>query len=289
MASSRILPEFELLIPQSLKEAVDMLGKYKTKASVMAGGTDVIVSMTKGFGTPYVITLAEIPELMYVEYDKTNGLRIGAMATLAQVAANPDVQKHYPALWKSSAVNGTPQTRNMGTVVGNIMRASPSGDCCCAILATGGTVVLKGQKGKREVSMDDFFVKYKQTAAKADELAVEIKLPPIPAGTTTAFVRMTRTTLDLSKVNAAVRLDMSRKKIKEARVVMGAVAPVTLRLKKTESILNGQSVTDDILQEVVNTVPTEISPIDDVRSTAEYRRSVSGVIVKRLIQDALNN
>ena len=149
MASSRILPEFELLIPQSIKEAVDMLAKYKGKASIMSGGTDVIVSMTKGFGSQYVISLAEIPDLAYVEYDKKSGLRIGAMATLQQVADNPDVQKLYPALWKSAAINGTPQTRNMGTVVGNIMRASPSGDCCCAVLAIGGKLVLRGPKGKR--------------------------------------------------------------------------------------------------------------------------------------------
>ncbi|MCX5901967.1 MAG: FAD binding domain-containing protein [Proteobacteria bacterium] len=155
MSSSRIMPEFELLIPQSIKEAVDLLGKLKSKASVMAGGTDVVISMTKGFGSPNVISLAEIPGLDYVEYDSKQGLRIGAMATLQQVADNADVEKHYPALWKSAAINGTPQTRNMGTVVGNIMRASPSGDCCCAILAIGGTIVLRGPEGKREVSIDD--------------------------------------------------------------------------------------------------------------------------------------
>lgn len=287
MASSRILPEFELLIPQSIKEAVDMLAKYKGKASIMSGGTDVIVSMTKGFGSQYVISLAEIPDLAYVEYDKKSGLRIGAMATLQQVADNPDVQKLYPALWKSAAINGTPQTRNMGTVVGNIMRASPSGDCCCAVLAIGGKLVLRGPKGKREVSIDDFFIKYKETARKPDEIAVELKLPPMASSTFTAFARMTRTTLDLSKVNAAVRLDMAGKKIKEARVVMGAVAPITLRLKKTEALLTGASITEDILQEVVDTVPTEIKPIDDVRSTSEYRSAISGVMVKRLILEAL--
>ena len=213
MASSRILPEFELLLPQSIKEAVDLLGKLKSKASVMAGGTDVVISCTKGFGSPNVISLAEIPALDYVEYDSKNGLRIGAMATLQQVADNADVQKRYPALWKSAAINGTPQTRNMGTVVGNIMRASPSGDCICAILAIGGKVVLRGPKGKREVSIDDFYLKYRETACKNDELAVEIKLPPVASGSCNAFARMTRTTLDLSKVNVAVRLDMSGKTV----------------------------------------------------------------------------
>jgi carbon-monoxide dehydrogenase medium subunit len=285
-SSSRIMPEFELLMPQSVSEAVEMLAKHKDKASVMSGGTDLIVSMTKGFVTPYVVSLAEIPDLDYVTYDKKAGLRIGAMATLQQVADTPEVKEKYPALWKSAAINGTPQTRNMGTVVGNVLRASPSGDCCCAILATGGSVVLEGPKGKREVSIDGFFVDYRVTARKPEELAVEVKLPPMENGACTAFARMTRTTLDLSKVNAAVRLDMSGKTCKEARVVMGAVAPTTLRLKKTEALLKGSAITEEVLAKVAATVPTEISPIDDVRSSAEYRRQVSGVLVKRVIEEA---
>ena len=286
MSSSRIMPEFELLMPQSISEAVEMLAKHKDKASVMSGGTDIIVSMTKGFVTPYVISLAEIPDLDYVTYDKKAGLRIGAMATLQQVADTPEVKEHYPALWKSAAINGTPQTRNMGTVVGNVMRASPSGDCCCAFLAIGGTVVLEGPKGKREVSIDDFFLKYKETARKSDELAIEIKLPPMASGSSNAFARMTRTTLDLSKVNVAVRLDMSGDTCKQARVAIGAVAPTTIRLKKVEALLNGNKITDAVLQKVVETVPGEIKPIDDVRSTAEYRRDVAGVMVKRIIVEA---
>ena len=91
MASSRILPEFELLMPQSIKEAVDLLGKLKNKASIMAGGTDVVVSMTKGFGSPNVICLAEIPGLDYVEYDSKNGLRIGAMVRNSDLAWNAEV------------------------------------------------------------------------------------------------------------------------------------------------------------------------------------------------------
>ncbi len=286
MSSSRIMPEFELLLPQSVSEAVKLLAKYKNKVSVMSGGTDVIVSMTKGIVTPYVMSLAEIPKLDYVTYNAKTGLRIGAMATLQQVADTPEVRKNYPALWKSASINGTPQTRNMGTVVGNILRASPSGDCCCALLATGGSVVLQGPNGKREVSIDKFFVSYRVTARKSVELAIEVKLPPLPKGTCNAFARMTRTTLDLCKINAAVRLDMAGKTCKEARLAIGAVAPVTLRLSKSEALLRGSAITDDLLQKVAATVPTEIKPIDDVRSTAEYRRAVSGVLVRRVIEEA---
>lgn len=288
MASSRILPEFELLLPQSIAEAVKLLAKYKDKAAVMSGGTDVVISMTKGFGAPYVISLADIPGLDQITFTKGKGLTLGAMATLQAVADTPEVKKYYPALWKSAAINGTPQTRNMGTVVGNIMRASPSGDCVCAMLGTGGSVVLQSVKGKREVSIDDFYLKYRVTACRPDELAVAVKLPALAPSTKTAFARMTRTTLDLSKVNAAVRLDMSGKVCKQARLAIGAVAPVTLRLKKCEALLKGEQITTDLLELLQEKVPIEISPINDVRSTAEYRRDVSGVLVKRVILEALN-
>ncbi|MCX5901966.1 MAG: hypothetical protein NTV89_00520 [Proteobacteria bacterium] len=119
------------------------------------------------------------------------------------------------------------------------------------------------------------------------ELAVEIKLPPMASGSSNAFARMTRTTLDLCKVNVAVRLDMSGNICKQARVAIGAVAPTTIRLKKVEAILNGNQITDAVLRKVVETVPSEISPIDDVRSSAEYRRDVAGVMVKRIIVEAL--
>ena len=199
--SSRILPEFDLLVPQSVPEAVDMLTKYQNKAAVMAGGTDLLVLMKAGLQSEYVLSLAEIPGLDYVLYDPADGLRIGAMATLAQIVDSDVVKKNYPALWQSACVNGTPQTRNKATVVGNILRASPAGDCCVAVLALGGTVILQGAAGKREVGIDNFWTGYRQTARQAFEFAVEFKIPAKVGKS--AFKRMTRADQDLSKMNAA--------------------------------------------------------------------------------------
>lgn len=287
MPSSRILPEFELLLPESVAEAVKMLKKHKANATVMAGGTDVIVSATQGFITPYVISLTNIKGLDSVKFSASGGLRIGAMATLQAVADNKDVKKQYPALFKSAAINGTPQTRNTGTVVGNILRASPSGDCACALLALGAKIVFEGPAGKREVSIDDFFIDYKKTARKVDELAVEIKIPAPKKGEVSAFNRITRTTLDLSKINAAVSLVVEKGVCKSARIAMGAVAPKTIRLIDTENLLKGQKITASILEAIAASVGGQITPIDDVRSTVEYRRDVSPVLLRRTIEEAL--
>ncbi len=287
MPSSRILPEFELLMPESMADAVKLLKKHKAKATVMAGGTDVIVSATQGFSTPYVISLCKIKGLNTVKYTKSSGLRIGAMATLQSVADNADVQKLYPALYKSAAINGTPQTRNTGTVVGNVMRASPSGDCACALLALGAKIIYEGPKGKREASIDDFFLDYKKTDRKVDEIAVEIKVPVPKKGQVSAFNRLTRTTLDLSKVNAAVCMVVEKGVCKSARIAMGAVAPMTIRLIDSENLLKGQKITASILEAIGASVSGQISPISDVRSTAEYRKEVSPVLVRRTIEEAI--
>lgn len=286
--SSRILPEFELLMPQDISEAVELLGKYGQKAVVMAGGTDVMVLMKNGFKPEIVISLAGISRQDYITFPSngSDGLQIGSMTTVAQIHDSAQVKEKYQALWQSTLNHGTPQTRNVATVLGNIMRASPAGDCSIAALAIGAKVVLQGPSEKRQVDIDDFFLDNNVTARKPDELAVELRFPRLDANMVTAFAALTRACPDCSKVNTAVRLTMDGKVCKDARLAIGSVAPTPLRLKKTEALLTNTEITDDVLERVVASVPTEISPIDDVRSTRNYRSQVSGILVKRTILDA---
>ncbi len=288
--SSRILPDFELLLPQSVPEAVELLAAHRDRITVMAGGTDVMVAM-KFAQSPaqlpdYLMSLEHVPGLAYVLFDPDKGLRIGAKATIAELLAQAEVKQHYRALWNAARTFATVQVRNTATVLGNLLRASPAGDCSCAIYAIGGTVALQGPAGRREVDIDDFWLSYGVTARRPDELAVELILPPPAAGSRCAFKRMTRTNEDLAKLNVAVRLEMAGNTCVDARLAMGCVAPTPLRLTKTETLLKGRELTAEVLQSVAASVPWEIDPIDDKRSTAEYRRQVSGVLLKRAIQEA---
>ena len=284
--SSRILPKFELLMPKTLAEAVELLGTYGEKATVMAGGTDLLVLMKDGVQSDYVLSLSGIKELAYLEFDDAAGLRIGAMATMADVVASDLVKEKYPALWTSAQINGTAQTRNAATVVGNILRASPAGDCCCAALAIGGSVLLQSPDGPREVDLDQFWLDYRKTARKPDELAVELKLPAPEPGMVSSFAALTRTASDISKINAAACLFMEGNVCQKARLTMGAVAPTTLRLKKCEELLAGKPLSDELLDQLATMAANEVSPISDVRSTAEYRSQISGPLLKRVIIDA---
>lgn len=292
--SSRILPEFEMLIPASMEEALSSLSENAGNVSILAGGTDLLVNMKggmsctpEGFDTHYVLSLSDIPGLDTIEYDEKQGLTIGAMATLTQALDTPVIKEKYKALWEAISVCGTVQTRNMGTVVGNLMNASPCADCSCAILATGGIVVLQGPSGIREVDIDSFWLGYRMTAIQNDEIAIAVKLPVLPDNAFTTHIKMTRVEHDLAKLSTSVRVDMDSGNCKDVRIAMGSIAPIMVRVKESEKLLAGQKITDDLLEKVAKSVSKEIQPIDDVRSTAEYRRHVGGIIVKRAIAQAI--
>ncbi len=227
--NTRVMPEFDLLLPESVEEVVSLLDKYQGKATILSGGTDVCVAMKSGYKTDYLISLAKIPDLDYLDYDPAEGLRIGAKTTISQVLSSSDVKTHYPALWQAAYVFATPQLRNSATVVGNLLRASPAGDCSCAVYALGGNLVFQGVDGQREVSVDELWLAYGVTARKAGEIAVELKIPAPAEGVRSSFRRLTRTNEDLSKLNAAANLEMDGKKCKQARLSIGCVAATPMR------------------------------------------------------------
>ncbi|WP_297309084.1 FAD binding domain-containing protein [Neptuniibacter sp.] len=284
--SSRILPNFDLLVPNTIAETVNLLAHYKDRAAVIAGGTDLVVAMKMNFESEILISISELSGLDYIDFDSESGLHIGAKATVSQLLQNDAVKQHYPALLQAADVFATPQIRTAATVAGNVLRGSPAGDCSCALMALGARVVLQSAEGTREVPIEDFWTGYNQNARRADEMAVEIIVDAPQAATGSAFRRMTRVNEDLAKLNGSVRLDMDGNICRSARIAMGCVGPTTLRLPKTEQLLQGEEITDDLLAHVADIVPTEISPIDDKRSTAEYRLMVSGVVIKRLIEQA---
>lgn len=284
--SSRILPNFDLLVPNSTTEAVNLLAHYQERAAILAGGTDLIVAMKMNYESEILISVSELDGLDYIDFDPSSGLHIGAKATVAQILASAEVKQYYPALWQAANVFATPQIRTTATAIGNVLRGSPAGDTSCALLALGARIVLQSAEGIREVSIDDFWTGYNQNARHSNELAIELIVDAPQQSTGSAFKRMTRVNEDLAKLNGSVRLEMNGNICTSARIAMGCVGPTTLRLPKTEQLLINKEITPELLAQVADSVPTEISPIDDKRSTAEYRLMVSGVVIKRLIQQA---
>lgn len=286
--SSRVLPQFDLLTPQSIAEGVEMLAQHQNHIAVLAGGTDLLIWKYIGKNpTDYLLSLAALDkDLDYLTYIPGEGLRIGAKTKVARLLDTPIVAEKFLALYEAAYSFATPQIRNMATVLGNLLRASPAGDCCCAVLALGGEIVLQSSEGQRMVDIDDFWLSYGVTARRSDELAVELRIPDPTPTTRSAFHRLTRVNEDLAKINVAVRLEMNRTTCQRARIAMGCVGPTPLRLKKTEKLLEGAEITEDLLLQAATSVQAELAPIDDQRSTAEYRRNVSGIILRRVIERA---
>ncbi len=284
--NSRILPDFDMLVPQDLDETLELLANYQQTANIISGGSDLIVAMKMNLIPETLISISEVSGLDYIEYDASTGLRIGARATISQVLNHPKIQQYYPALIHAAEVFATPQIRNSATVVGNILRGSPAGDCSCAIMALGGNMVLQSKNGIRLVAIENFWTGYNQNACKADELAIEVAIP-VASQSRSAFKRITRVNEDLAKLNAAVSIKMDGNKVQSARLAMGCVGPVTLRLTNTEATLVGKELSDETLAMVSATVNSDISPIDDKRSTSEYRKAIAGVVITRLLKQAV--
>ncbi len=287
--SSRLLPPFELLTPQSISEAVDMLAHHQSQISILNGGTALWNHARKlNQLTPYVLSLSSLKDLDYINDIPGEGLRIGAKAKICDLIENPVVAARFPALYEAAYGFGNPQIRFMATVMGNILRASPSADCSCAVLALGGQVVLQSRAGQRIVDIDDFWISYDVTAREDNELAIEIRIPETTSTTCSSFQRLTRVRQDLAKLNAAVRLEMSQGICQRARIAMGCVGPTTVRLKGVERLLVGNPISGELLKQLATSVKGEIAPIDDQRSTAAYRVEVSGVILRRVIEQAVS-
>ena len=284
---TRALTPFQYFQPKTIKEATSLLAKYGKEAKILAGGTDLLVHLKLRVIRPtYIIDISRIPRLSYIRYDK-QGLNIGALTIIEDIVRSNLIQEKFTCLYESAQNLGSWQVRNMATIGGNVCRASPASDISPSLFALNSKAKINGLEGVREVSLEEFFTGPGQTVLKHDEILTEIWIPPLPANTGTAFMKISRTSNDLAKVNAAVALTIENGVCKDARIVLDAVGPTPIRARRTEKILEGRKLNEDVIWEASEVVKDEISPITDVRSTAEYRRDVSGVLVRRALRKAI--
>ncbi len=250
-----------------------MLARHGAEACAMAGGTDLLVKMKLRNLVPrYLVGLRDIPHLNTIAYDEEDGLRVGAMATIQAVKNSPLVKRHCKILREAATVESSVQIRNMATLGGNIANASPGGDAPLALIVAGAGVVLAGGQGRREVALETFFTAPGKTVLRADELVVEIHVPPMPPGTGIAYLKHALRRADLAIVSAAVRLVLVDGVCTHMRIGLGSVAPTIMRATEAEGLLAGKTITDDLAAEAATSAARECSPIDDFRSSAKYRR-----------------
>ena len=287
----RRLPEIECLFPKTLREAVSLLKKHKGSAKVIAGGTDLLPKMKRREIAPkYLIDLKEITGLNYIKYEKEKGLRIGAATTLNEILESSLISKHYPILTKAVSQMASIQVRNMGTMVGNLCNAVPSADTAPPLIALEAKLKLVGSKKARTVFVEDFFKGPDKTVLDPVELVVEVQIPPPHSGELGIYLKHTiRAEMDLAVVGVAAYLALDSKKhiCKDVKIVLGAVAPVPMRAKKAEAVLRGKPLDDDLIDSAATIASVESKPIDDIRSSAEYRREMVRVLTKKALKHSL--
>jgi carbon-monoxide dehydrogenase medium subunit len=280
-----LLHEFELVEPRTLDEALRALAS--PNAAPMASGTDLLVQMKMERRLPgRVVSLARVPGLDQLRAEA--GLELGALVRIETIAAEPVVQAHYSALAEACAVFSSVAIMVMGTLGGNICNASPACDSGPPLLVLDASVELVNAQGVRQVRLEEFFVGPGRTVLEPGTLLRAVHLPPRPANSGSAFVKLARVEADISKVSAAVSVTRSGERVADCRIALGSVAPTPRRAPAAEQALVGQALTPATLDAVAQLVRESIAPISDQRSTADYRRHVAGVIVGDALRTAWN-
>jgi carbon-monoxide dehydrogenase medium subunit len=280
------MKKFDYLQPKTLLEAFSLMTGAKEAARYVAGGTDLIVHIKEGAIQPdALISLRGIQGLRGIEHN--GALSIGGMTPLRDIERNAVIRDRYPALAEAVSVLANPQIRNVATLAGNLCNAAPSADCAPPLLAMEAVLTLEGPRGRREIPIGAFFRGPGDTLMKPEEILTRIRIPQSHDEAATAFLKLGRVAQDIATVNAAALLVMEDGKCRKCRLAVGAVAPIPLRLEKVERMAEGGAIDQELLGRVAHMVEQEVTPITDIRSTSEYRRVMSGVLVKRAIEAAL--
>ncbi len=284
------LPKFDHLEAKTIEEACSLLAKYKGKARVIAGGTDLLVSMKgREISPQYIINIKAIPNLDGINYSRKDGLVIGAMTTLAAIESSPIIGERFPILSYAAHQTGSPHIRNIGTIGGNLCNAAPSADMAPSLIGLGAKAKIKGLKGERIVTVEEFFLGPGLSILKAGEILTEIQVPnPLPHTRGVYLKLPARTAIDIAVVGVAVVVTLDTKgiNIADAKIVLGAVASTPIRARQAEDIIKGKALDDELIQKAAQAAADEAKPISDVRGSASYRKEMVKVLTNRALKQA---
>jgi carbon-monoxide dehydrogenase medium subunit len=280
--------KFDYLQPKTLKSALALLEKHGEEARAIAGGTSLLIMMRQRLLQPkFVISLAEIPKFDRIAYSAKSGLTIGAGARHRDIELSPVIKQQYPLLHETFHKVAQPRIRNMGTIGGNLAAGDPLTDPGASLIALDAEVVLASRSGERVMKLDQFFVDYYQTALNPGELISEIRVPP-PTRPQWAHIKFTpRSIEDFATVGVALTLSAKNGACEDIRLGLNSVASTIIHAIQAEDVLRGKEINDARLQELGEVAATEVDPVDDNRGSAEYKREMVKVLVRRAAEEAL--
>jgi carbon-monoxide dehydrogenase medium subunit len=279
---------FDLFAAIDSRQALALMAEHGAAARVLAGGTDLLVDLKSAAEAPQVIIdISRAHDLKGINLTE-DGLRIGALVTHAELMGSPIVRELLPALVEAAHSIGAVQTRNLGTLAGNLMSCVPSMDSGPALLALDARVTIGNAAGRWQIPISELFVGPRQTSLAADELLIEITIPRQNLGKLCAFEKFglrKGQTLALVNVAAAFWIEAGRR-CAALRIALGAVAPTVIRAREAEAYLDGRPMTEQAIAEAGRIAAAEAAPIGDFRASADYRRELIVVLTKRALDRA---
>jgi carbon-monoxide dehydrogenase medium subunit len=279
-----IAHQFEYVKPRTLREAVRILARYGTGARALAGGTDLIGLISDGVVAPQaVVDIKGIPGLDRIEF-KGGVLSIGALVTFSDLRNSPIIARRFPVIREMTGWLASVGIRNRATLVGNLCSAVPCCDSGAVLLVYDAVVQVAGPAGKRRVSLHDWFVGPRKTVLKRGEIATGVAVPLPKPKHGACFVKLRRYEgEDLAQASVTVLALAGN----GYRISFGAVAPRPIAGERIEALLEGEPLSDDLIQKAVRLVPEEIAPITDIRATKEYRAHMVGAMLERGLRAAV--
>ncbi|MCX5908616.1 MAG: xanthine dehydrogenase family protein subunit M [Deltaproteobacteria bacterium] len=282
---------FEYLSPATTPEALRLLGTYRDRARLLAGGTDLLVQMEHNEVRPhYVIDLKRIRELQGIRHSPDGGLAIYSLTRLADLASMEGLNGSFSILREAAQTVGSVQIRNRATIGGNICRAAPSADLVPALLVLDAKIRMISAEHERWVALDGFFVGPGRTTLQPHELLAEVQIPPPPPGGGGIYQKLgPRQTMDLATVGVAVFLQMDSGAAisNDIRIALASVAPTPIRAREAERMLIGNPLTPPLIAQAARQASLEANPITDVYGPDWYKRQMIEVLTKRTICEAM--
>lgn len=285
-----MISNFEYFAPKTVEEALALLSQYKDECKIIAGGQSLLVLMKQGLVTPkYLIDIKGISALDYINSDGGKALNIGALTTHRTIELSPVMREKFGVLAEMEKNLASVETRNWGTIAGNLCHADPAGDVCPVLIALRGTLSIAGQNGERTLAVENFSTDFLETALEHDEILTEIQLPNPKPRTGVAYEKFNLVKNDyaLASVAVSITLNLNNGGCADARVVLGAVAPTPIRARRAEIMLVGKEVKDYLLEEAAQIASEEAEPVSDIHASEEYKRELVKVLVERVAQKAL--
>jgi CO/xanthine dehydrogenase FAD-binding subunit len=286
-----ITTDFEYLAATTVEEALELLSQHKDdEYRIIAGGQSLNTAMKHRLIAPaYIIDIKNISDLNYITFDEKQGLKIGAAATHRSLEKSEIVREKYSVLCEMEENVASVETRNWGTVVGDLCNADPAVDPGPPLIALDAKIKIASKGEERTVDAEEFALDFFETVVQIGEMVTEIEIPVLPPHSGAYFTKYSQIHGDYALASASVLITLDDKKEKcvNARIGLGGVGTAPIRAKKAEEILKGKKITDAVLAEAAKAASEETSPISGIEASAEYKKELAGTLVKRVGKEAL--